>query len=213
MARPKEVAGRSRSYMIALVAVLVICAALLSSLALLRSERRRPASSRRESANDDAVEDEDGEAAPQRVSNAGGQAPLPAVRAEVDDVTTSRFIPATLQSLLRTNRDVRRTGGPMHRGNCREDLPGCCPRNPKVRDVCGCLRPSCAYMPSLSMAMGATRPAAPFGPAQHVLFFHSQKTGGSSVAEWLLANGKANGMRVMDKVEALKTNDYFCACR
>ena len=212
MARPKDAAGRSRTYMIALVAVLVICAALFSSLALLRSDKHRPASSRRESENDDSVEDEgDEDAALQRVGSAG-QAPLPAVRAEVDDVTTSRFVPATLQSLLRTNRDVRRTGGPMHRGNCREDLPGCCPRNPKVRHVCHSLRPSCACMPSLSIAMSAAKPA-PFGPAQHVLFFHSQKTGGSSVAEWLLANGKANGMRVMDKVEALKTNDYFCACR
>ena len=99
---------------------------------------------------------------------------------EITDVTTSRVVPMTLQSLLHANSgDVRRTTSSlMHRGNCREDLPGCCPRNPK-----------------------------------HVLFFHSQKTGGSSVAEWLLSNGKANGMRVMDKVESLKSNDYFCACR
>ena len=98
---------------------------------------------------------------------------------EITDVTTSNAVPLTLKSLLHSNSGgIRRTSGPMHRGNCREDLPGCCPRNPK-----------------------------------HVLFFHSHKTGGSSVAEWLLSNGRANGMRAMDKVESLKSKDYFCACR
>lgn len=175
MARPKDAAAaRRRLYPIIILAVGVFAVILFAGYTLFGSRRRALQSAPNDDAdsNVDAAEVED---APVLRRTAA----LAATGRDVDDVTQSRAVPATLDTLLRSNLGgVRRTAGPVHQGACREDLPGCCPRNPK-----------------------------------HVLFFHSQKTGGSSVAEWLLANGKANGMRVMNKVESLKSNDYFCACR
>lgn len=131
MARPKELAGRSsRFYAIALISALLL-AGILVSLALLPSGKRRVVTVPPPD-NDDADEGED-EVSGSSVAPAPAVAAPSAMRIEVDDVTTSRFVPVTLQSLLRSNSGgARRTGGPMHRGNCRDDLPGCCPRNPKV---------------------------------------------------------------------------------
>lgn len=130
MPRPREWAGR-RFYAIALIAALLL-AGILVSLALLPPGKikQRISSLPPLAENDDGDDAEDA-----AVGDGASGAVAPVLRsAEVNDVTTSRVVPVTLQSLLRSNSGgARRTGGPMHRGNCRDDLPGCCPRNPKVR--------------------------------------------------------------------------------
>jgi len=115
MARPKDAAAaRRRLYPSVILAVGVFAVILFAGYTLLGQGGVHLQSAPNDDAdsNVDAAEVED---APVLRRTAA----LAAIGRDVDDVTQSRAVPATLDALLRSNLGgVRRTAGPVHQSAC-----------------------------------------------------------------------------------------------